>query len=79
MAGDSDLFLFGDDLDAILKVLEAEEDIDKYFEESVTEVSKEINDYEESRCKNVMFTCEHAITIVANSTRVTTSRSLSMF
>jgi hypothetical protein len=29
-----DLFLFGDDFDAVLEALEAEENIDEYFEQS---------------------------------------------
>lgn len=40
MADDSDLFLFGDDFDAILEILETEDDIEEHFEDAVTEVSK---------------------------------------
>ena len=39
MAEYSDLFLFGDDLDAALEALEADDNVDEYFEEPVTEVS----------------------------------------
>ena len=39
MAEDRDLFLFGDDLDAVLEALEADDNVDEYFEEAVTEVS----------------------------------------
>ena len=38
MAEDSDLFLFGDDLDAVLEALEANDIIDESFNEAVTEV-----------------------------------------
>ena len=34
-----DLFLFGDDSDAVLEALEADDNVDEYFEEAVTEVS----------------------------------------
>ena len=40
MADDSDLFLFGDDFDAILEILGTEDDIEEHFEDAVTEVSK---------------------------------------
>ena len=40
MAGGSDLFLFGDDFDAILEIMEAEDNIDDvHFEDAVAEVS----------------------------------------
>ena len=38
MAEDSDLFLFGDDLDAVLEALEANDIVDESFNEAVTEV-----------------------------------------
>ena len=31
MAEDRDLFLFGDDLDAVLEALEADDNVDEYF------------------------------------------------
>ena len=42
MAEDSDLFLFGDDLDAVLEALEADDMVDEYFSEAVTEVRQKI-------------------------------------
>ena len=39
MADGSDLFLFGDDVDAILEIIEAEDNIDVHFEHAVAEVS----------------------------------------
>ena len=39
MAEYSDLFLFGDDLEAVFKALETDDNVDEYFEEAVTEVS----------------------------------------
>ena len=39
MADGSDLFLFGDDFDAILEIIEAEDNIDVHFEDAVAEVS----------------------------------------
>ena len=38
MAEDRDLFLFGDDLDAVLEALEANDIVDESFNEAVTEV-----------------------------------------
>ena len=38
MAEDSDLFLFGDDWDAVLHALEANDIVDDSFNEAVTEV-----------------------------------------
>ena len=38
MAEDSDLFLFGDDLDVVLEALEASDIVDESFNEAVTEV-----------------------------------------
>ena len=35
MAWDGDLFLFGDDLDAVLEALEADNDVNGYFDEAV--------------------------------------------
>ena len=34
MADDSDLFLFGDDFDAILEIMKAEDNIDVNFEDA---------------------------------------------
>ena len=45
MAEDSDLFLFGVDLDAVLEALEGDDNVDEYFEEAVTEVSGGIRSY----------------------------------
>ena len=45
MAEYTDLFLFGDDLDAFLEALEADDNVDEYFEEAVTEVSGVIRFY----------------------------------
>ena len=45
MADHSDLFLFGDDLDAVLEALEADDNVNEYFEEAVTEVSGGIRFY----------------------------------
>ena len=45
MAEYSDLFLFGDDLDAVLEALEADDNVEEYFEEAVTEVSVGIRLY----------------------------------
>ena len=39
MADGSDLFLFGDNFDAILEILETEDNIDVHFEDAVAEVS----------------------------------------
>ena len=39
MADDSDLFLFGDNFDAILEIMETEDNIDVHFEDAVAEVS----------------------------------------
>ena len=39
MAEYRDLFLFGDDLEAVLEALETDDNVDEYFEEAVTEVS----------------------------------------
>ena len=39
MADGSDLFLFGDNFDAILEILETEDNIDMHFEDAVAEVS----------------------------------------
>lgn len=55
MANDSDLFLFGDDLDAVLEALEVEESIDEFFEEAVAEVSQKMLCLYKNLCKNVMF------------------------
>lgn len=41
MADGSDLFLFGDDFDAILEIMEAEDNIDVHFEDAVAEVQKD--------------------------------------
>ena len=38
MAEDSDLFFFGDDLDAVLEALENNDIVDENFNEAVTEV-----------------------------------------
>ena len=35
----SDLFLFGDDLNAVPEALEADDNVNEYFEEAVIEVS----------------------------------------
>ena len=40
MADGSDLFLFGDDLDAILEIMEAEDNMDVHFEDAVAEESR---------------------------------------
>ena len=40
MTEDSDLFLFGDDLDAVLEALEANDIVDESFNEAVIEVRK---------------------------------------
>ena len=45
MAEYSDLFLFGNDLDAVLEALEADDNVDEYFEKAVTEVSVGIRFY----------------------------------
>ena len=45
MAEYSDLFLFGDDLEVVLKALETDDNVDEYFEEAVTEVSVGIHFY----------------------------------
>ena len=39
MADGSDLFLFGDNFDAILEILETKDNIDVYFEDAVAELS----------------------------------------
>ena len=39
MADDSEVYVFGDDLEAILDLLEADEDIETEFLEAVNEVS----------------------------------------
>ena len=39
MADGGDLFLFEDDFDAILEIMEAEDNIDVHFEDAVAEVS----------------------------------------
>ena len=39
MADDSDLFLFGDNFEAILEIMETEDNIDVHFEDAVAEVS----------------------------------------
>ncbi|XP_044174313.1 uncharacterized protein LOC122957940 [Acropora millepora] len=41
MADDSDLFLFGDNFDAILEIMETEDNIDVHFEDAVAEVQKD--------------------------------------
>lgn len=43
MADKSDLFLFRDDFDAILEILETEDKIEDHFEDAVTEVSETIS------------------------------------
>ena len=45
MAEYSDLFLFGDDLDAVLEALQADDNVNEYFEEAVTEMSVGIRFY----------------------------------
>ena len=45
MAEYSDLFLFGNDLDAVLEALETDDNVDEYFEKAVTEVSVGIRFY----------------------------------
>lgn len=45
MAEYSDLFLIGDDLDAVLEALEADDNVDEYFEEAATEMSGGIRFY----------------------------------
>ena len=45
MAEDSDLFLFGDDLDAVLEALEANDIVDESFNEAVTEVRQIIPEF----------------------------------
>ena len=45
MAEYNDLFLFGDDLEAVLEALETDDNADEYFEEAVTEVSVGIRFY----------------------------------
>lgn len=39
MADSSELFIFGDDFDAILDILEEEEELDEYFTEAADDVS----------------------------------------
>ena len=39
MADASDLFFFGDDFDAVLGILEAEEDVEDQFQEAANKVS----------------------------------------
>ena len=39
MADDTNLFLFGDNFDAILEIMETEDNIDVHFEDAVAEVS----------------------------------------
>ena len=45
MAEYTDLFLFRDDLEAVLEALETDDNADEYFEEAVTEVSVGIRFY----------------------------------
>ena len=45
MVEDSDLFLFGDDLDALLEALEANDIVDESFNEAVTEVRQIISEF----------------------------------
>ena len=45
MVEDSDLFLFGDDLDAVLEALEANDIVDESFKEAVTEVRQIIPEF----------------------------------
>ena len=45
MAEYSDLFLFGDDLEAVLEALETDDNVSEYFEEAVAEVSVGIRFY----------------------------------
>ena len=45
MAEYSDLFLFGDDLEAVLEALETDDNVNEYFEEVVAEVSVGIRFY----------------------------------
>ena len=45
MVEDSDLFLFGDDLDAVLEALEANDIVDESFNEAVTEVRQIIPEF----------------------------------
>lgn len=54
MADTNDLFFFGDDLDAILGILEEEEELDEQFREAADEVSIRIflshPEFSEKRC-----------------------------
>ena len=45
MAEDRDLFLFGDDLDAVLETLEANYIVDESFNEAVTEVRQIVPEF----------------------------------
>ena len=46
MAGrTSDLYLFGEDFDAIMDILEEDEDLDGQFESLVSDVSTEVPQY----------------------------------
>ena len=45
MAEDNDLFLFGDDLDALVEALEANDIVDESFNEAVTEVRQIIPEF----------------------------------
>ena len=45
MAEDSDLFLFGDYLDAVLEALDANDIVDESFNEAVTEVGQTIPEF----------------------------------
>ena len=45
MAEDTDLFLFGDDLDAVLEALEANDIVDQSLNEAVTEIRQTISEF----------------------------------
>ena len=55
MADANDLFFFGDDIDAILDILEEEEDLDEQFREAVDEVSIIILNIANRRAKTFEF------------------------
>lgn len=66
MAEYSDLFLFGDDLEAVLEALETDDNVSEYFEEAVAEVQdEEIScPFCSKKCKSVgglkrHVTCKH--------------------
>ena len=43
MASDNDIFLFRDDLDTVVEALNPENNVNKYFDEAVTQVSQKIS------------------------------------